>query len=102
MVDFARHLLRLNGQPPQQPAAIAAISDQPAGPSGDGSSHVQAADRNGDNGIQDDKPRTASQLAEKRVANGLIKKELGVSLDFPTYREGLTAIHKRNLTPFMP
>jgi nucleoside-diphosphate-sugar epimerase len=29
----------------------------------------------------------------KRVSNGLIKQELGVTLQFPSYREGLTALH---------
>jgi hypothetical protein len=28
----------------------------------------------------------------RRAANGLIKRELGVRLAFPTYREGLRAI----------
>lgn len=32
------------------------------------------------------------QLEEKRVRNNLIKKELGVKLAFPTYKEGLAAI----------
>jgi hypothetical protein len=38
-------------------------------------------------------PMAASFYAEsKRVANGLIKDELGVRLRYPTYREGLTAL----------
>ena len=40
-------------------------------------------------------------LAEKRVSNQLIKRELGVELKFPSYREGLAAIARRHLTPFM-
>jgi hypothetical protein len=40
-------------------------------------------------------------LAEKRVSNQLIKHELGVELKFPSYREGLAAIARRHLTPFM-
>ena len=28
----------------------------------------------------------------KRVSNARLKEELGVSLSYPTYREGLTAI----------
>ena len=40
-------------------------------------------------------------LAEKRVSNHLIKHELGVELKFPSYREGLAAIARRHLTPFM-
>lgn len=39
-------------------------------------------------------------LAEKRVCNAKLD-ELGVVLKFPTYREGLSAIHARNLTPFI-
>ena len=30
----------------------------------------------------------------RRVDNKLIKKELGVSLQYPTYKEGLAAIHE--------
>ncbi|PRW45259.1 NAD(P)-dependent oxidoreductase [Chlorella sorokiniana] len=39
-------------------------------------------------------------LAEKRVSNALIKKELGVQLQFPTYREGLSAIAAGDMRPF--
>jgi hypothetical protein len=39
-------------------------------------------------------------LEEKRVRNGLIKKELGVQLVYPTYREGLAAIAGGDLRPF--
>lgn len=41
-----------------------------------------------------------TRLAEKRVCNAKLD-ELGVVLKFPTYREGLSAIHARNLTPFI-
>ena len=37
---------------------------------------------------------------EKRVRNARIKDELGVTLLYPTYREGLTAIAGRDRTPF--
>lgn len=37
---------------------------------------------------------------EKRVKNGLIKRELGVQLEFPTYREGLKAILNGDERPF--
>lgn len=37
---------------------------------------------------------------EKRVCNELIKRELGVTLDYPTYREGLTAIANGDERPF--
>ena len=41
-------------------------------------------------------------LEEKRVCNALIKSELGVVLRFPTYREGMTAVHAREPSPFRP
>jgi hypothetical protein len=34
------------------------------------------------------------------VRNGRIKEELGVQLRFPTYREGLRAIHGGSMQPF--
>ena len=37
---------------------------------------------------------------EKRVRNARIKNELGVTLLYPTYREGLTAIAEGDRTPF--
>ena len=37
---------------------------------------------------------------EKRVANAFVKTSLGVSLRFPSYRKGLTAIHDGHITPF--
>ena len=37
---------------------------------------------------------------EKRVENRLIKEELGVILQFPTYREGLHAIRIGDKRPF--
>lgn len=39
-------------------------------------------------------------MEEKRVRNGRIKKELGVRLAFPTYREGLAAIAAGDMRPF--
>ncbi|PSC70385.1 NAD(P)-dependent oxidoreductase [Micractinium conductrix] len=40
------------------------------------------------------------RLEEKRVRNARIKKELGVQLAFPTYREGLAGIAAGDLRPF--
>ncbi|KAK9815289.1 hypothetical protein WJX72_001095 [[Myrmecia] bisecta] len=37
---------------------------------------------------------------EKRVCNLKVKQELGITLDFPTYQEGLRAIHGGNMQPF--
>lgn len=39
-----------------------------------------------------DSPRAARAAASKRVRNALLTGELGVSLRYPTYREGLAAI----------
>ena len=44
--------------------------------------------------------RSTSQSGEKRVRNERIKSELGVALRYPTYREGLAAIHAGDRTPF--
>lgn len=40
------------------------------------------------------------KLPEKRVSNAKLKKDLGVVLRFPTYREGLQAIHCGDQSPF--
>ena len=53
------------------------------------------------NELEDSDAAQSVGLAEKRVSNQLIKQELGVELKFPSYREGLAAIAKRHLTPFM-
>jgi hypothetical protein len=42
----------------------------------------------------------ATPNGEKRVKNDLIKQELGVVLEFPTYREGLSAIAQGDMRPF--
>lgn len=42
----------------------------------------------------------ATPNGEKRVKNDLIKKELGVVLEFPTYRQGLDAIAHGDTRPF--
>lgn len=41
-----------------------------------------------------------ARVEEKRVRNDRIKKELGVRLAFPTYREGLAAIAAGDMRPF--
>ena len=43
---------------------------------------------------------TGGSRAEKRVCNAKIKSELLLALDFPSYREGLAAIHAGNRCPF--
>ncbi|KAK9826809.1 hypothetical protein WJX81_002893 [Elliptochloris bilobata] len=44
--------------------------------------------------------RARGALEEKRVSNTKLKRELGVRLIFPTYREGLAAIAAGDLAPF--
>ena len=39
-------------------------------------------------------------MDEKRVSNQLLRNQLGVTLRFPTYREGLQGIHDGDQTPF--
>ena len=41
-----------------------------------------------------------AQPEEKQVRNGLIKTELGVHLQYPSYREGLAANSAGDLRPF--
>ena len=43
---------------------------------------------------------TGGSRPEKRVCNAKIKSELALALDFPSYREGLAAIHAGNRCPF--
>lgn len=42
-----------------------------------------------------------SQRTEKRVSNKKVKAELCVTLDFPSYVEGLSAIHHGDKRPFV-
>lgn len=46
------------------------------------------------------KHRSISKRAEKRVSNSKIKSELGLTWEFPSYVEGLSAIHKGDRRPF--
>lgn len=50
--------------------------------------------------MRDAAPGTSQGLEEKRVRNARIKEELGVQLQFPSYREGLAAIAAGDLRPF--
>ena len=61
--------------------------------------HVQSRvkDRKRSNNSNDGR---SSGKGEKQVRNELIKKELGVTLEFPTYREGLRAIFNGDSRPF--
>ena len=45
-------------------------------------------------------PRFHRSRDEKRVCNKKMKELLGVGLKFPTFREGLEAIHQGDTTPF--
>ena len=51
----------------------------------------------------DDAPvrrRKEEPLEEKRVSNSLVKEELAVELMYPSYRQGLAAIHAGDRRPF--
>lgn len=62
-------------------------------------------------GVEDTKANTAHEdltrnakgkrAGEKRVTNEKIKAQLGVQLTYPTYREGLAAIHAGDHRPFL-
>lgn len=45
-------------------------------------------------------PSLLRKPAEKRVSNHKIKAELGLKWDFPSYVEGLSAIHAGDMRPF--
>ncbi|KAA6423018.1 MAG: hypothetical protein FRX49_07006 [Trebouxia sp. A1-2] len=45
-------------------------------------------------------PSSVCKPAEKRVSNHKIKAELGLTWDFPSYAEGLSAIHAGDMRPF--
>jgi len=45
-------------------------------------------------------PAGQSGMDEKRVSNQMLRRQLGVTLLFPTYREGLQGIHEGDQTPF--
>ena len=42
----------------------------------------------------------SGQKGEKRVSNGKVKSEFCLTWEFPSYREGLLAIHAGDLRPF--
>lgn len=50
--------------------------------------------------LQQEQQQQALALGEKRVLNLRIKEELGVRLEFPSYREGLAAIASGDSRPF--
>jgi hypothetical protein len=41
-------------------------------------------------------------MEEKRVSNAKMKQELGVQLQYPSYREGMQALVEGNTLPFRP
>ena len=49
---------------------------------------------------KNNRPTPVRKPAEKRVSNHKIKTELGLTWDFPSYAEGLTAIHAGDMRPF--
>lgn len=47
-----------------------------------------------------DRAPFAIARGDKRVSNSKIKSQLGVTLNFPSYRQGLSAIHEGDIRPF--
>lgn len=60
--------------------------------------HTQIGDETGPSDIS--QVSKGGRRAEKRVSNAKIKAELSLALEFPSYREGLSAIHAGNKRPF--
>ena len=77
--------VHLATQPPSAPHKFAK----------DGTASTEAAGVTGQH-----TPLGADFIEEKRVSNRTLKGQLGVTLRFPTYREGLHAIHEGDQTPF--
>ena len=56
--------------------------------------------KSGSDSCQAVKSSSIDSKGEKRVLNGKIKTELSLTWEFPTYREGLFAIHNGDRRPF--
>ncbi|KXZ49022.1 hypothetical protein GPECTOR_23g110 [Gonium pectorale] len=86
---------------PDAPAAAGLTGGERTQQSRDGSGDGDGdgdSRRAGDSSARS-RSRSPQALEEKRVRNALIKSELGVRLRYPTYREGVAAIHGGDLWP---
>lgn len=115
VMEFARRLVAGDSGGGAAVAAAgpeAAVEAEAAGQSPSGSGHEAAAggseaagsgegDSSGGSGRRRD-GSGAERLEEKRVRNGLIRQELGVVLRYPTYREGVAALHGGDCWPLTP
>ena len=75
-----------------EPHATASRTEESSGSDSEAESHAA--------GLPAPAAPGRAQSGEKRVSNQRIKRELGVRLAFPTYREGLAAILHKDMRPF--
>ncbi|GIL55281.1 hypothetical protein Vafri_10839 [Volvox africanus] len=103
VMSYARSLLAGQGQGQGSRSSVAGEEEPPVLSAREG----QSSERIGINGTVDTHSQSAGRgrgsgpepLEEKRVRNRLVKSELGVKLRYPTYREGVAAIHRRDYWP---
>lgn len=93
-ISFARQLLSRQSDNAKQPDANVSTQAQTA----DSAKSTQRAKaqsplESGPSAGRGNVPGQPNALGEKRVSNTKIKSELNLCLDFPSYRDGLTAIH---------
>lgn len=79
--------------------ALAGLPAEPAEPEADGGGSGEAAGAASPSGRSG---RGGGATEEKRVRAGRVRDELRVALAFPTYREGVAAIHAGDIAPFFP
>jgi nucleoside-diphosphate-sugar epimerase len=89
VVAFARHLL-LGTELPNTRSSY------------DNSDRNTTTNNNNNNDDDDDDQRGEwkGSMEEKRVSNRLMKEKLGMKLEFPTYRQGLTALATGDTRPY--
>lgn len=75
----------------EQSSASGCVEDSARGPASPAADGAQPSSQTAEARLR---------LPEKRVSNSKMKRELGVVLRFPSYREGLRAIHAGDQTPF--
>ena len=111
VMAYARSLLQSNAAPAGSSTSTsnlsAAVADKTGrnlavdNPSQQERLHKQADfKQHGLDNVQAMNSSSNGTKGEKRVSNGKIKSELSVTWEFPSYREGLSAIHYGDRHPF--
>ena len=103
MIEFARALLlagsaTLEHESSSSPEST--DSEQSTPPRNEERSHSQVSSALDDGVNMSSTGGRKPKMPEKRVSNLKLKECLGVVLRFPTYREGLRAIHSGDQSPF--